>query len=240
MALDRAILRWVISAYVVSLHVVVAVLLYKTDFITKAERKLGLRESTPWQAHYDTMMNYHKWMDENVPDNSIIFIGGSITQGLAVAAVAPYSVNYGIGGETTSQLLDAIPHYKSLLRAKQVVLAIGHNDLALGKKKGLNERLKKISETLPLEVPLIWCSVMPVKITFGQRITQSDIAEANCTIRSLCQKRGNCIFVETHALLADSQHQIIPQYFQDDGVHLSPHGYRQWITALRQAIKTGY
>ena len=40
-------------------------------------------------------------MDSLVPVGATVFIGDSITQGLATSAVVPLSVNYGIGGDTT-------------------------------------------------------------------------------------------------------------------------------------------
>jgi lysophospholipase L1-like esterase len=236
MTTSRGLLKWFIVVYVIALHLFVATLIAKTDFIPKFKFKVGLGEMTPWQAHYENMLTYHKWMDENVPDDSIVFLGASITQGLAVAAVAPYSINYGIGGETTAQLLDALPYYKSLHRSKKVVLAIGHNDIALGKQKGLNERYEKIIAALPSEIPLIWCSVMPFKVASGMKMKESDVDDANRTIKSLCEKRGNCVFVDTCSFLADSDNHIIEGHFLEDGVHLSPEGYRQWIKALKEAL----
>ncbi|MGO9565931.1 MAG: SGNH/GDSL hydrolase family protein [Desulfomonilaceae bacterium] len=210
----------------------------KTDFIPKLKGKIGL--SAPLDPHYQSMIKYHKWMDGNIPDNSVVFLGDSITQGLAVAAVAPYSINYGIGGETTAQLLDAVPYYKSLRRAKTLVLAIGINDIAQGKQNGLNERYKRIIAAIPHEVPLIWSSVMPVKVARWMKMNESDVSDANRTIKSLCERRGNCVFVDTHKFLTDSNNQIILRYFLDDGVHLSPEGYRQWIAALKEAMRNSY
>lgn len=183
--------------------------------------------------HFQTMVRYHQWMDELVPEKSIVFLRDSITQGLATVAVAPYAINYGIGGENTAELLDAIPSYKSLARANAIVLAIGINDLSQGKKEGLEDRYQRIVAALPRDKPLIWSSVMPAR---SKKITSSDIADTNRTIKAMCEKRGNCIFVATWSFLADANGLMIQRYFLDDGVHLSPDGYRQWISALKQAI----
>jgi lysophospholipase L1-like esterase len=229
------VMKLILVIYLVSIHVFVAVLILKTDFIPKLMHKIGLRETA--SGHYESMLSYHKYMDENVPDSCVIFLGSSLTQGLAVAAVAPYSVNYGIGGETTTQLLEAIPHYRSLRRAKNLVLAIGINDILQGKQNRLHENYSKIIAALPRDVPLIWSSIMPVRAASWMRMKKTDIQDTNRIIKSLCERRGNCTFVDMNPQFKDSNNSTIPQYFLDDGIHLSPDGYRRWISALKKALR---
>jgi lysophospholipase L1-like esterase len=214
------------------LHLFSVALIVKTDFIPKVKAKLGVA-ATP-NPHVSNMVRYHQWMDKSVPDKATIFLGDSITQGLATAAVAPYSINYGIGSENTAQLLDALPSYISLTRASTIVLAIGINDLAQDMKNGLNDRYKKITEVLPQKTLLIWNAVMPAR---HEKIAPQDIVNANKVIKSLCANRGTCIFVDTWSFLADKNGRMINSLFLDDGVHLSPDGYTAWISALRQAIQ---
>lgn len=231
----RKIVKFGFVTYIATVHVFVAILILKTDFIPKLGYKVGLWEMA--SGHYKNMLSYHKYMDENVPDNCIVFLGSSLIQGLAVAAVAPHSVNYGIGGQTTAQLVEAIPHYKCLPRAKKVVLAIGINDIIQGKQNGLYENYEKIISALPHDVPLVWSSVMPVRAASWTGIKTPDIEYTNRTIESLCKRRGNCIFVDTYRQFTDSENNMIPQYFLDDGLHLSPDGYRRLISSLQEALK---
>lgn len=224
--------RWLFVSYVVAIHLFSAVLIVKTDFASKVRTKLGLAANS--DPHVSSMVRYHQWMDESVPDNATIFLGDSITQGLATAAVTPHSVNYGIGGENTAQLLEAIPSYKSLARAKTIVLAIGINDLAQDMKTGLGDRYKKIIEALPNKVPIIWSAVMPAR---HEKINPLDIASINLVIKTLCAERGNCVFVDTWRFLADKNGRMINPLFLDDGIHLSPNGYKSWIAALKQGLQ---
>ena len=218
--------------YAVCLHLFLGLLIFETDLVPK----LKSGSSGEPLSHFQNMLIYHGWGDDSVPDNAVIFLGDSITQGLATAAVAPHSVNYGIGGETTTQLLEALPSYRSLNRARAIVLAIGINDIVGGKQKGLKERYNKIVGALPRGTPLVWSAVMPVKVATWMKMEQSDITEANREIKLLCEMRGNCVFVNTVGLLGDTNGQIVQRYYLDDGVHLSHDGYRQWISALKQAI----
>jgi lysophospholipase L1-like esterase len=225
----KRILQLAMVAYIIAVHILLVFLVANIATIN-FNPKLASASS----QHVQNMLVYHRWMDGSVPDKAVIFLGDSIIQGLATAAVAPYSVNYGIGGENTAQLLDAMPSYKSLNRAHAIVLAIGHNDFSQGVKKGIIERYQKIVKALPNNVTLIWSSVMPTRPGL---ISFLDATSTNSAIKTMCEKRGNCIFVDTWSFLADANGQIIKQYFLDDGAHLSQSGYKQWITALRQAVQ---
>ncbi len=154
--------KWPVIGYIIAVHLFSVALIVKTDFIPKVKVKLGVAAATP-NPHIPNMVRYHQWMDKSVPDKATIFLGDSITQGLATAAVAPYSINYGIGSENTAQLLDALPSYMSLTRASTIVLAIGINDLGQDMKEGLNDRYKKIAEVLSQKTQLIWNAVMPAR-----------------------------------------------------------------------------
>jgi lysophospholipase L1-like esterase len=179
------------------------------------------------------ILRYHQWIDEQIPEKSIVFLGDSLTQGLATAAIAPNATNFGIGGQTTSGLLNALPAYKSVAHAKLIFLEIGINDFLEDSTAGLNDRVKNISAILPAETPLVWSSVMPAKT---EKYSRRDIAEINSVIRSVCEQRTNCRYLDTWSFLASADGPMVSQDFLPDGVHLSPEGYRKWIAALKQAV----
>lgn len=220
----------IIFVYMIVLHLFSVLLIIKTDFIPKLKSKIEF--SAP-ASLYHTMIKFHQWMDDSVPVNAIIFLGDSITQGLATAAVAPYTINYGIGGLGTEELLDALASYKSLHRASAIVLMIGVNDLQYN-KVGLSERYAKILDALPQDIPLIWNGVMPAK---HNNINMSDIIDANREIQKLCLARRGCTFIDTSLFLVGNNGQIIESKFLSDGTHLSRKGYESWISELQMALK---
>lgn len=149
--------------------------------------------------------------------NAIIFLGDSITAGLATDAIAPYTVNYGIGGQTTTDLLKAIPDYRSVHQAKLVVLSIGTVDIVSGKSNGLQNRLTDLSNSIP--GAMIWNALPPSR--------KASVTAANAIIKDICTHRANCTFLQTPISEAD----LMP-----DGVHLLPSGYAKWIKALQDTI----
>lgn len=219
---------WLCLAYVIGLHFLLAVLLFKTDFIPRVKARFF---TTPVASnpHGERMMVYHQAMDASVPAGAAIFLGDSITQGLAAAAVAPIPVNYGIGSATTSELLGNLPKYQSLKRASVVFLTIGINDLAQGKTEGLALRLRAIAAAIPNELPLVWSGIMPV---YWKEIDSQQITSANDVISEICAARAGCIYVNTGEVFSSGGADLFR-----DGVHPNDRGYEKWIASLRKAYQ---
>ncbi len=214
-----------VRAYLIALHLLLALLVWKSDVLPKA--KALLFESAPTSnPHVAHTFAYHRSMDPSVPEGAAIFLGDSITQSLATAAVAPRSVNYGIGFATTGNLLAHLPEYQSLQRASVVYLMIGVNDLLLGQATGLHDRLRQIAQALPAGRQVVWSGLMPV---FSPEVRPALVTEANAVIRAACAARPPCTYVDTVALFGED-----PSLFRD-GIHPNTLGYARWIGALRQA-----
>ena len=211
-------------AYVLGLHLLVAVLIFKTDFIPKFKEKF-FPQLTSSNAHGERMIFYHQAMDASVPAGASIFLGDSITQGLATAAVSPASVNYGIGFATSTELLENISRYQSLNRASVIFLMIGINDIRQGKTEGLTERLDAIATAMPNDVPLVWSGIMPV---YSDKIEPTQIESANRVIKVLCAAREKCAYVDTQEIFSSGGAGLFR-----DALHPNNQGYAKWIDALR-------
>ena len=160
-------------AYMVLIHLALIGLFFKTQGSAKATAKFAPEASSASNTtdtanapnpHVPNMLQYHGWVNSSAPEGAAIFLGDSITQGLATAAITPYAINFGIGFQTSAQLLSNLPAYSSLSKARVLFLEIGTNDLAMGQSAGLAERYAKIIQTLPPNTPLIWSGVMPQRL----------------------------------------------------------------------------
>lgn len=174
----------------------------------------------PVRSYGSLVVHYLRTADAHQPAGAAVFLGDSHTQGLAVAAVAPVAVNYGVGGLNTQGLLDALPFLQAPGKARVVVLMIGSNDLPTADLNALGDRFEAIAGALP--GPLVWHAI-PV----NGRVPPEQTAQANDLVREACAAHGRCRFVET---------AFEPGDFQNDGSHLSAGGYRKWITTLRAGL----
>lgn len=219
--------RLALAAYVVALHAVVAAALVTSDFVEKTAARLGLVEPSRTLILL-TQRRLQERMDPSVPDGSAIFLGTSITFGLAVAAVGDRTVNFGIGSQTARQLADSITGYRSLARARVVFLEIGANDVGTKRFAGLPHELERIVAGIPGNVPLVWSGVMP------RATIRGDVSAANAVIQTLCARRTNCRYVDTVSAMTGRDGTLRPDIYLDDGIHPSVNGYKIWISALRQ------
>ncbi|MBL4763899.1 MAG: hypothetical protein JKX67_01245 [Colwellia sp.] len=227
---------WLI--YVTILHLFIGVVLLKSNFIEKVSAKNGLYQQPEISNYYNLITSYHKRMDGSIPMGATIFIGDSITQGLAVSAVSPLSVNYGIGSDTTLGVLERLPMYKSIDSAKSIVIAIGVNDL---KRRGNNEILynyKKILEYIPHDKNIVISAILPVDENVQSvKVSNERIFNLNLELHELTRNYNNVVFVNSRSLLQNTDRNLKDNFHIGDGVHLSTDGYEVWINQIKSALK---
>lgn len=230
--------------YLVLLHLFLGLILAKTDFISRVERKFypPTADTPELTAHFYRMLKYHKRMDGNVQNGTVVFIGDSISQGLCVSAVAPLSVNFGIGSDTTVGVLKRLPEYKSLKLAGVVVFAIGLCDMTRFDRS--NESILKnyeaIIKALPEKLPIVFSALLPVDADGRIRLQglNERIRLFNNKIEKLCAASPRLFFVNAGPLLADKDGNLSDAFYDSDGVHLNSKGNAIWISELRKIVFT--
>jgi lysophospholipase L1-like esterase len=231
MTLNRSLI-----AYLVLLHLLLGLVLVKSDFLQRTRGYLGVLPPE-MTRHYHDMVAYHRRMDEQVPDGAVVFIGDSITQSLAVSNVSTNSFNYGIGSDTTFGVLQRIGTYRSLNRAETVVLAIGVNDLKRRDPDEIIRNYEHILEKLPKGMNIVISALHPVddRLQGGLRSNQR-IQQVNQSLKQLAEASDLRVYCDITPLLIDSDGNLKAAYHVGDGIHLSAAGYALWTEALRNAI----
>ena len=226
-----------VFVYLILVHLLLAVMLVKSDFISKVREKFSLA-STDMPYFYQRTLQYHKDMDASIPAGAVLFIGDSITQALATSAISDYSVNFGIGSDTTYGVLQRLPFYQSMGRSKAVVLAIGINDVAT--KVGRTEILsnyKNILDGIPSNVSIIVSAMLPVgKDTTKVDATNEYISALNADIEMLTRGYLNVVYLDAGTALKNDSGYLDAAFHMGDGVHLSDKGYRVLIESLRDTL----
>lgn len=200
--------RTALIVYLLALHVLLAFAIARPGTVRQ-----WLGKPDPFNGR---MERYLAAKDATAPDGAAIFLGDSITQSLAVAAVSPNAVNLGFGSQTTADLTRRVRGYRSLERASVIYLLIGANDL-----RHREPDYDALLRELPADVPLVWSGVMPS--------ANFDPTTNNARIRALCAARPKCRYVDTSWLR-------VPQDFTD-GAHPNAASYRKWAAQLRDRMR---
>jgi hypothetical protein len=224
--------RTIIATYLIVLHVMLAVALVKTDLIPRAATKFGFAKyAIPEEdSIIPSMRGVHQQMDSSVPAGATIFLGDSITMALATAAIAPYTVNYGIGWQRSDQLIKSMDIYESIKRAERVVIMIGTNDLLQGREDGIESRYKGILAKIPPNIDIVMSSPPPIS-----RIEDAKVRYVVTSAKHVCEADKRCRFVNAYDAMSKNGTPL-PGMLINDGVHLSPKGYELWINSIRQTI----
>ena len=97
--------RLLFVIYILLIHSLLIVVLFKTDFLQRAFIKVGVYQRPEITSEKKKRVVIHLRQDTFVPRGSILFFGDSITEMLCASAIADKAENFGIGGDTTLGLL---------------------------------------------------------------------------------------------------------------------------------------
>ena len=213
---------------------IIAVYLIAIQILLPVAR--GNTEPPPEETPFISMMRgVHEWMDASVPTGATIFLGDSITMALATAAVAPYSVNYGISWQRSDQLIKSMDIYKSIAQASRVFVMVGTNDVLEGREADIQSRYQTILAKIPANVEVVMSSIPPVGdvVIYGRKIDDNTVRDVVAAAKTVCEADKRCRFVNTYEALSTDD-KPTQGVLLSDQIHLSPKGYQLWIEALRR------
>ncbi|MEZ5727932.1 MAG: GDSL-type esterase/lipase family protein [Burkholderiaceae bacterium] len=234
--------RWLLWGYLVLVSIVAAVALLPARPPARtcgaappaSPRSFAAATSTPRCSPITCAPTY-----TSVPRGAVIFLGDSMVQGLATAAVAPLGVNYGIGGETTEGLLRRLPRYHSLARAAGIVIASGVNDLSIPDESTTEANIARILDALPPGVPVVLSAILPLDSAAraGYASGNARIERVNARLRALAAVRARVRFADVPGNMRAPDGRLLARLHDGDGLHLNAAGYAKWIAALRMACE---
>ena len=178
----------------------------------------------------------------------IVFLGDSITAGWSKGGKAIWeqtyaplkAVNYGIGGDTTRQVIWRIEHGElDGFTPKLVVLMIGTNNLYADQNSGTNEEIadgvKKIIELIQAKSPttkILLLGVLPrqTKVPWCDRI-----AALNLLLAPLAN--GSTVrYLDIDKDFLDSEDKAKAELFNTDLVHPNAKGYEVISAAVLPTV----
>jgi len=222
--------------YLIFLHLLVVLMLVKSDFLNRIGQRFGFIAPPELPEYYDRVSTYHTRMDPSIPAGATIFIGDSITQGLATS-VADKSVNFGIGSDTTLGVVIRIKQYDSLRRAKALVLAIGINDFLWRDDEAILTNYKTILASIPETLPVVLSALLPIdEMTLEADHKNTRVVRVNEMLRAMAADYSNVTFLDIGSLLSGADGNLKSEFHVGDGIHLNAAGNEIWIGELRRVL----
>lgn len=142
--------------------------------------------------------------------------------------------NFGIAGETAEGLLARLPHIIARFPSPSLVMIMtGTNNIAM-EDYGFLLTYEKIIELLQLNyatAAIIMTSLLPMDLFF----LGGAVPRVNKRLHAIARKM-NIIYLDLYPLFLGDDAKPVKNYYEPDGVHLSPLGYEVWARALEAAV----
>lgn len=176
------------------------------------------------------------------PTNAIVFVGASsiVRWNLAESfpELGPKAINRGFGG---SVIADSVKYADRIVipyKPRIVVLYAGDNDVeANATAQEIADQFtlfdKKVHAALP-NAKIVFISIKP-SIRRWKWI--DTIRAANATVKDYTTKHPNLVFVDIEKQMLGPDGKPNPELLVEDGLHMTPAGYKIWNEKLRPLLK---
>jgi len=175
------------------------------------------------------------------PKDAILFIGSSsirLWKDLAKDFPSVTVLNRGFGG---SQIADSTYYVDRIVtpyRPKMIVLYAGDNDLAAGKTAAevfadYQQFVNKVRQSLP-KVRIAYIAIKPSPARWQ---LVSAMKEANAMIKQFADDKKNLVFIDIFAGMLGADGKPRPEFYVEDGLHLSEKGYAFWTRTVAPYLK---
>jgi lysophospholipase L1-like esterase len=206
--------------------------------LLQSKAQKAVIDSSYIHAHYEKRMEIFNHLPKE--KGGIVFLGNSITEQGFWNELLPRKVihNRGIGGDNTFGVLARLDQIIDI-KPEKIFLLIGINDIARGLptatiSNNIYRILSQLTDQLP-HTSIIIQSVIPI----NENLLQADylknkkekISELNKEIKKLASL-FEIPYVDLHPLFANEAGEL-NKNFTNDGVHILPPGYLQWMELLK-------
>ncbi len=149
------------------------------------------------------------------------------------------AVNLGFGGSTLAACtwyFDRV--FKNLNTVEAIIIYAGENDLGEGRyPEEVVLFLQNLLAKIKLKYGNIPCSYISIKPSFSRQHLFESIRYTNINIEKIMLKDINFHYLNVYDLMLNDDGNPNPKYFHEDGLHLSPAGYKLWLDLFKKHPK---
>ena len=174
-------------------------------------------------------------------EQRVVFMGDSITEFWTKSYWNKTTINRGISGQTSPQMLLRFRADVIALKPKVVVILSGTNDIAGNTGTSTNEMIvDNIASMVDLAkangIKVVLCSVLPAAGFYWNEAARPapQIAALNQLLQDYA-KRQHLIYVDYYAAMVDERPGLKKAY-SEDGVHPNEAGYKVMIALVDRVL----
>ncbi|MFD2556456.1 GDSL-type esterase/lipase family protein [Sphingobacterium tabacisoli] len=162
----------------------------------------------------------------------ILFVGSSTVENwktLSDDFPDELILNRGVSGTKTVDLYEFRDRLIDPYDAKRIFIYEGDNDIGLGwKTDAIVTQFVQLIEYIQKAKPKAQIVFISIKLSPRRLKDQQQVEEVNLRIRDYLATQPNTAYADVyHPMLAEDG-RLIPEYYREDGLHLTPEGYAVW------------
>lgn len=189
-----------------------------------------------------TIQKFEAEDKQNAPaKGSVVFIGSSSIarwSNLAESFPSLKVVNRGFGG---SELADSAKYASRVVvphAPRIVVLYAGENDLNRGVTPDvISADFGKFADVIRKSLSSTRIVVIGLKPSLLRWKLRDGMQQTNNLIRTRCAADRSCVYVDPWPVMIGKDGTPIPEFFVEDGLHMTPAGYKAWTQMLQPHLK---
>lgn len=181
---------------------------------------------------------FYKRLDRQYSHRTVLFIGDSLIQGLAVSEISKDAINFGIGTDTVGNVRARLSDYKSTSNTDCIFIGVGINDLIRG--QSLASTLSEFSQLLASlsdHPRVIVGELLPVNsLSAKLKRIAGDISAFNLMLAEEIDKYDNVSLVKQYDIFLNDWNELSTTHHVGDGLHLNTSGNKLWIEHLKRQL----
>ena len=207
----------------------------------KVERALNY-----FEIYYNEHVESYRVQNANLSKGQIVFLGDSITDLYHLddyyADLDKACYNRGIGGDTTSGVINRLQVSLYDIEPSEIVLMIGINDINGGKSnEEVIKNYKFILDDIKTHLPstkVFTMSILPMDDRMSGAVNvpaqNERVMEVNTSISQMASEHSYT-YVDLFSMMKDENNKLISSY-TDDGIHPNASGYQVWTNLLKPLL----
>lgn len=195
------------------------------------------------QLKWDAKMERYEQQDElNPPKKDVIlFIGSSTIENWKTVAddfPGKYILNRGVSGTKTIDMINYRERLISPYDPKQIFLYAGDNDIGYKwTPEEIMEQVRKLFSLIREEKPEAEIVLISIKPSPRRLKDKDRIEKTNAMLNEFASQQPNTAYADIYSAMLDGNGSIVPEYYREDGLHLTAEGYEVWRKVISNYIK---
>lgn len=195
------------------------------------------------QLKWDSKMERYERQDELDPpkDGNILFVGSSTIENWKTVSDdfrGKDVINRGVSGTKTIDIINYFDRLIGPYDPRQIFIYVGDNDIGYSwSPEEIEGQMKRLFFMTRENKPDAEIYVISIKPSPRRLAARERIEQANALIENFVRTQPDAGYIDIYSAMLDENGNIIPEYYREDGLHLTAEGYEVWKKIISDYLK---